>query len=230
MAAAFERGVPLPRDGRERYAGYGILGVAFASGDLLALRRFPVASSGLGYTAVWHRAPDGAWTFHTDASCDQGCTRHFAPALARVAVHPIRVEWEGPWRLAIVVDGGREIAWSVALARTWRTRLLTATAARLPEAWWDSRPGLRAIGGAARVVLGAGRLRLSGRLPSGACYRSNPRRVWLVSASRAVIGGVDAGAMTRLGAQPGLGDFLIPRAPLLAGGPLVIDPPPSRAR
>jgi hypothetical protein len=31
------------------------------------------------------------------ATCDQGCTSHFAPALERVAVAPIRLEWDGPW-------------------------------------------------------------------------------------------------------------------------------------
>jgi hypothetical protein len=224
VIAALERGVPVPPGAGDRYAGYGILGVQFASGDLLALRRFPVASSGCGYTAVWHRSPGGAWTFHTDATCDQGCTSHFAPALERVAVSPIRLEWDGPWRLAISVDGGREISWRVTLAAPWQIRLVTTLAAAIPERWWTRPRALAAIAAGARTMLGTGPLRLTGRLPSGARYVSNPRRVWLIEASRASIRGVDLGEVTRLSQHVALGDFVIPRRALLASGPLFIEP------
>jgi hypothetical protein len=224
VIAALERGMPVPAGPGDRYAGYGILGVQFASGDLLALRRFPVASSGCGYTAVWHRRPDGAWTFYTDATCDQGCTSHFAPALERIAVSPIRLEWESPWHLSVAVDGGREIAWMVTLAAPWRTRLVTSVAALVPETWWTRPRALRAMAIGARVMLATGPLRLSGRLPSGARYFSNPRRLWQIDASRASIRGVDLGAVVRLTEPIALGDFVIPRRPLLASGPLFVVP------
>ena len=48
--------VPGGRD--ECFNGYGVMGVPFASGDLLALRRFPKTSIGDMYTPVWHRRPD----------------------------------------------------------------------------------------------------------------------------------------------------------------------------
>lgn len=220
--AALERGAPVPDGPGDRYLGYGVLGVAFASGDLLALRRFPVASSGCGYTAVWHRNPDGAWVFYTDASHDQGCTSHFASAIERVVVGPIRLEWDDGRRLTVHVDGGRELAWSLCLAATWRTRLVNAVAASIPEAAWRDVRTLRAIGVGARAVLGTGPLCLSGRLPSGARYRSNPRRVWAIDTSRAALRGVDLGDMRRSRALA-LGDFRIPRVPLLATGPLFID-------
>ena len=233
VAAGLERGQPLPSGPGERYLGYGILGVAFASGDLLALRRFPVASSGCGYTALWHRSPDGAWTFYTDATCDQGCTSHFAPALDRLAVAPIRLEWTDPWTLSIGVNGGRGIAWTVSVASSWQTRLLTALAAAAPAALWASPRGLALVAAIARGLLGTGRLKLAGRLPSGARYLSNPQRVWAIDASRAAIRGVDLGAMTRLRHPVALGDFAIPRCALLASGPLGITPPdagrPDRA-
>ena len=233
VAAGLERGQPLPGGPGERYLGYGILGVAFASGDLLALRRFPVASSGCGYTALWHRSPDGAWTFYTDATCDQGCTSHFAPALDRLAVAPIRLEWTDPWTLSIGVNGGREIAWTVSVASSWRTRLLTALAAAAPAALWAGPRGLALVAAVMRGLLGTGRLRLAGRLPSGARYLSNPRRVWAIDASRASIRGADLGTMTRLRHPVALGDFAIPRCGLLASGPLGITPPdagwPDRA-
>lgn len=224
VTASLERGGAAPPGPGERYAGYGILGVGFASGDLLALRRFPVASNGCGYTAVWHRSPEGGWTFHTDASCDQGCTTHFAPALERVAVSPIRLEWDGPWRLSISVDGGREVAWSVTLARRWRSRLATAAAGLVPDRLWVDPRALAAVAAAARLALGTGPLCLSGRLPSGARFYSNPRRIWDIVASRATIRGEDLGPMQRPGRGLALGDFLIPRRALLASGPLFIEP------
>ncbi|MGE0363660.1 MAG: hypothetical protein AB7H93_12740 [Vicinamibacterales bacterium] len=227
VIAAVERGGPVPPGPGDRYLGYGVLGVAFASGDLLALRRFPVASSGCGYTAVWHRRPDGAWTFYTDATCDQGCTSHFAPALERVAVVPIRLEWDGPWTLTVAVDGGRAVAWRMSLAAAWRTRLLSAVAAVVPEWLWRDRRGLSVIAATARAVLGTGPLRLSGRLPSGAGFLSNPRRLWAIAASRAAINGVDLGAMATTPPRLALGEFRIPRVPLLASGPLFIDPMPA---
>jgi hypothetical protein len=36
----------LPSGNEERFAGYGVMGVPFTSGDLLAMRRFPASSLG----------------------------------------------------------------------------------------------------------------------------------------------------------------------------------------
>ena len=41
----------------ERFSGYGVMGLPFRSGHVLALRRFPVTSVGPGYTSVWWRDP-----------------------------------------------------------------------------------------------------------------------------------------------------------------------------
>jgi hypothetical protein len=110
--------------------------------------------------------------------------------------------------------------------RPLRTRLLTAAATAVPEWLWRDARGLSAIAAAARAVLGTGPLRLSGRLPSGARFRSNPRRLWAIAASRAAIHGVDLGAMVTTPPRLALGEFLIPRVALLASGPLFIDPLP----
>ncbi len=58
----------LPDGADERFSGYGVMGLPFRSGHVLALRRFPASSIGPGYTSVWHRDPDGAWTFFATAS------------------------------------------------------------------------------------------------------------------------------------------------------------------
>ena len=48
---------------RERFRGYGVMGLPFESGHVLGLRPFPVSSIGPGYTSIWHRSPDGRWSF-----------------------------------------------------------------------------------------------------------------------------------------------------------------------
>jgi len=53
----------LPAGTGDRFAGYAVIGLPFASGHVLSLRRFPVSSVGPGYTSVWHRDPAGRWTF-----------------------------------------------------------------------------------------------------------------------------------------------------------------------
>ena len=59
-------------------------------------------------------------------------------------------------------------------------------------------------------------MNLTGRTPNGDRFFVNPRRVWLVDASRAVVEGVDLGATGRTAEQAALGDFLIPRRGLFA--------------
>jgi hypothetical protein len=99
IAAAVERGLPLPVGAGDRDSGYWVPGVAFESGDVLALRRFPATSPGPGYTSVWHRAPDGTWTFYSDAAPSHGCTESFAPGIRETIVAPIRS------------NGGARTAW-----------------------------------------------------------------------------------------------------------------------
>ena len=43
----------------ERFTGYGVIALPFASGHYLALRNMAATSIGPGYRNVWHRSPDG---------------------------------------------------------------------------------------------------------------------------------------------------------------------------
>ena len=224
VIAALERGAPVP-------PGTAIATPATGSSACSSPRatcwrcaasRWPRAAAATPPCGIDAPAARGRST--PTRLADQGCTSHFAPALDRVAVSPIRLEWDGPWHLAISVDGGREISWRVTLAAPWRIRLVTTMAAAIPERWWTRPRALAAIAAAVRAMLGTGPLRLAGRLPSGARYLSNPRRVWLIEASRASIRGVDLGEVTRLSQRVALGDFVIPRRALLASGPLFIEP------
>jgi hypothetical protein len=63
QAAETERHVRLPAGAGERFTGYGVMGLPFASGQVLAMRRFPASSIGPAHTSVWHRDPAGRWDF-----------------------------------------------------------------------------------------------------------------------------------------------------------------------
>ncbi len=64
LVEKLEQGAQLPSGNQERFAGYGVMGVPFTSGHLLAMRRFPASSLGEGYTSVWHHDPQRRrWTF-----------------------------------------------------------------------------------------------------------------------------------------------------------------------
>ncbi|HYS82129.1 MAG TPA: hypothetical protein VEM76_15575, partial [Anaeromyxobacteraceae bacterium] len=107
LALGAEAAPRLPEGAGERFSGYGIMGLPFRSGHVLALRRFPASSIGPAYSSVWHRAPTGQWTFYQDVTPDLACPRYFGPALARTLQRPIDVKWMSPTRLSVRVDHGR---------------------------------------------------------------------------------------------------------------------------
>jgi hypothetical protein len=218
IAAAIERGIPVPDGPGDRYSGYAVLGVPFRSGDVLALRRFPVSSRGCGYTSVWHRTSDGCWTLYADVGPDQGCLHYFGRAVDHAIHAPIRIEWTGARSLQVAVNGGRLLAWSLSLAPTTGTTLVNTVAAVLPAWAWTDRRALAAIGVLARLALRSGRLRLTGTTPCGSRFLATPRMMWSIVASRATIAGHDLGPVGIIDPQASLGEFLIPRRPLFAVG------------
>ena len=201
----------------ERFAGWGVIGLPFASGHVLALRRFPASSVGPEYTSVWHRAPDGTWTMYVNVSPRCSCPRYFGEAVARVVETEVVISWSGPRRFA-VVTGTAGFHWAVRTASTPATRLLTALAGRLPDGWWRSDRALGVLGRLAGPTLGAGTLRLHGRVPNGQRFQAAPRRVWAVEGSVAVVDGERLGPPGPLRRQARLGDFRIPQRGLVAAG------------
>jgi hypothetical protein len=207
----------------ERFSGYAVLGVAFASGDVLALRRFPMSSRGPAYTSVWHRSPAGLWTLYTDVA-DHGCARHLGPAVDEIVVAPIRIEWTGARRLVVTIDSGRRLTWSLLTESTTISRLLSAAAplvipvlCRHPRLDWITSVILG-------LLLRTGPLHLVGRLPSGARFIGQPWRLWRVRASRACIDGHDTGPDCPLVERLSLGEVTIPRRPLFAATDLTVLP------
>jgi hypothetical protein len=228
-ARELEQRAGLPEPPGERFAGWGVFGLPFASGHVLALRRFPASSVGPDYTSIWHRAPDGAWTMYVNVSPRCSCPRYFGEAVTRVVETEVVVSWTGPRQFS-VVTGTAGFHWAVKATSTPATRLLTAVARRLPDAWWRSDRALDVLGRLAGPLLGAGTLRLRGRAPNGHRFLAAPRRVWAVEESAAVVDGVRLGPPGPLGRQARLGDFRIPQRGLVAAGDSVFDDDPSAVR
>lgn len=216
VATAERRAMLLPGTD-ERFSGWGVMGLPFASEDVFAMRRFPASSIGPGYSSVWHRLPNGAWTFYSDVAPDRACARFFGSAVARTIKCPITVEWTGPAELHVEVPEGG-LSCDLTVGPTLASRAMNAMAALMPEPAWRSPRVLSLMAALAGPMLGAGRLSMAGAAPNRQTFIANPRKVWVVTAATLRSG-------ERLADQPGpvhpqaqLGDFRIPQRGILAIG------------
>jgi hypothetical protein len=214
IAFQIESEALLPAGDGDRFGGYAVIGLPFRSGHVLALRRFPASSVGPGYTSVWHRDPQGVWTFYSTVDPGLGCSRYFGAEITRNVVAPIGIEWTGPTQFQVNIDGA--IHWELSLRENLPLRFMNSMASLVPDTWWHKKFMLRAIGVAARFTLGAGKLNLAGRTPNGQEFITNPVRVWLIDSSRATVNGTDPGQVGALSRQAQLNDFLIPQRGLFA--------------
>jgi hypothetical protein len=214
-AAALERSATLPEGAEERYVGYGVMAAPFASGDLLAMRRFTVSSVGKAYTSVWHRTAAGEWTLYADVPPLLSCGRYIGSAVAHAVETNIHLSWPGPRRMELVVPAA-DLSWSIDLAQSAITRSMNALARSMTDRMWRDPRVLAMMARLAARMLHAGRLQLSGRLPNGQWFIANPKEMWLIGASRAVIAGRDLGELAPLAEQTRLGDFWIPQRALFA--------------
>lgn len=217
----------VPDGNCDRFAGYAVIGLPFASGHVLALRRFPASSLGPGYTSIWHRDPGGAWTFYSTTAPEQSCSRYFGSEIEDNVHTPIQIAWTGPESFRVVAECSRPLDWEISVTETAASRRLNFVARHLPESWWQKRFMLRFMGFAARVILGTGKINLAGRTPNGHEFIANPKQVWLVRSSRAVVNGVDLGPVGRLSSQARLNDFLLPQKGLFAVASAFLQSPNS---
>jgi hypothetical protein len=129
-----EQGAELPSGNDERFVGYGVMGVPFTSGHLLAMRRFPATSLGEGYTSVWHRDPQRRWTFYTDVPPRLACPRYFGSAITEAVVRDIEIAWRGPQDFPVSIEDDPGLDWRLSLMETPATRLMNAMGGVLPDA------------------------------------------------------------------------------------------------
>lgn len=223
-ATAMEAAPELPAGSAERFAGYGVMGMPFTSGHVLAMRRFPASSIGAGYTSVWHRDPDERWTFYQDQPASMGCARYFGPEARRVIETSISVEWEGPRSLTVTTRGERPVGWHMTLAPTRRTRALNTMGRVMPRRWWQLGIVLKPMGLLASTVLRTGKMRMSGQTPNGQWFISNPAAIWMIPDGQATVDGIDLGPTGPTPDQARLEDVWIPNRGLFAIGTAFFEP------
>jgi hypothetical protein len=200
----------LPSGDDDRVAGFGVIGLPFLSGHYLALRCFSASSFGPPYKSLWHRDPAGAWSVYTTVDASYSCPRYIGPALARPAiVAPIDVRLVDESSVRVYIDD--VVDWTFTIAPTRATSLMSAMGDRMSERAWANRWVLGVLGRMAGPMLSAGRLRLTGAMPSGHVFKAAPRRVWSIQSAVATVEGVELGPIGPLATQAKLGDFWLPQ-------------------
>jgi hypothetical protein len=219
-----EQGTELPSGNEERFSGYGVLGVPFTSGDLLAMRRFPATSLGESYTSVWHRNPQGRWTIYTSVAPQLACPRYFGSAIDEALVREIEITWTSPRDFTLSIEEDPALEWQLSLAQTPATRLINALNSVFPDALWRKEAVLKAMGKAGGLMLRAGRLPMAGQVPNGQRFFLIPKHIWMIQSSTARMAKQDLGSVGALPVQTRLGDFWIPQRGMFVLGHAFFEP------
>lgn len=207
----------LPAGSAERMSGYGVMGLPFQTGHVLAMRRFTAPSIGPGYTSVWHRRPDGEWVFYTNVAPSRSCPRFFGADALDAVETDIELAWAAPFRLRVAMPAV-PFEWEISLGATTATRLMNALGRLLPNGAWRSSAVLSTMSTVAGPLLGVGRIGLQGTVPNGQRFIANPRTMWTIVQSRARLAGEDLGPPGAVHPQAHLGDFWIPQRGILSIG------------
>ncbi len=158
----------------------------------------------------------------TDVAPGQSCPRYFGRALLRAETTAIDLLWTGPRSLSIVIPEFLE--WDMELGSTLATSVTNLLGAALPASAWRNPVVLRAMARVAGPLLAGGRIRLQGSVPNGQSFHANPRRTWVITASRATISGKDVGPPGPLERQTRLGDVWLPQQGIFFFGESYIEP------
>jgi hypothetical protein len=216
LSALPEATGPAPWADHEYVRGWGVFGLPFDSGHVLALRVFPQSTFG-PYRTVWHRDPNGRWAIYADAQ-DIGlaCPRYYGAACSHQSHARIDLTWTGPRSLRVELDQPT-LTWTLTARSTPALSVLNATSPLMPLSSW--RPAaLRHVRERVAARLGMGRLELAGTMPSGHHGVLMPQRMYLVDDSQATLDGTDLGRPARLGVNPTIGDVPLPARGVLAEG------------
>ncbi len=210
------RGQP-PWPGYEYVKGWGVFGLPFDSGHVLALRVFP--ENGFSpYRTLWHRDPEGRWSIYVDgARLDTACPRYYGPACSHVGHARIDVEWSGPTSLRVTMDAP-SLEWTLSVIETRTLRVLNAMSPRLPRWTWRSSPLVRARELMARRLLGLGDIGLSGAMPSGHAGILMPECMYFIDETTAILASADLGCAARVSTNPRIGEVALPARGVLAIG------------
>jgi hypothetical protein len=212
-----------PRRGRaawkdhEYVRGWGVFGLPFDSGHVLALRVFP-ENDFSPYRTLWHRSPDGRWSIYVDGDrLETACPRYYGAACAHTAFARIAVEWTGPASLRVTMDAP-SLEWTLTASETPVLHAINAASPRMPLWTWHSAGLVRARETLAKRVLGMGDIKLSGTMPSGHVGTLMPERMYFIDAATAVLDGRDLGRPAFMRPNPRIGEVTLPARGVLAVG------------
>lgn len=216
LSAIAEATGSAPWPDHEYVRGWGVFGLPFDSGHVLALRVFPQSTFG-PYRTLWHRGPDGRWSIYADApELEHACPRYYGAACTRQARARIGLTWTGPRSLQVELDEPA-LTWTLTAHSTPALAVLNATSRLMPLASW--RPAaMRHLRERVAERLGMGQLQLAGTMPSGHDGILMPQRMYLVDDAHATLDGTDLGRPTRLEDNPTIGDVPLPARGVLAQG------------
>ncbi len=226
LAEQLSRSVPEAMRATEWAAGYGVFGVEFESGDLLALRHFPYSAIG-AYSTIWHRSADGIWRMYFDAPRpDLACPRYFSDALFDTEQASIELDWQDGRTLEARASRRHlvDLRWRVTLGSSARTSLLNAASGLMPPRLTVAPSAANAMARVADVVLGMGGFAATGRSPNGQRFLLQPKWMAPIRSSSARLNTRDIGALVTPKRAAAIGEFVVPRRPLFAVGWAYFDP------
>lgn len=204
-------------EGFECFHGYGVMGLTFANGNVLALRRWEESSIGPAYTSVWYRDPSGKWEFWSTEAAASSCNRYAGTSVDMTQRTPIESTWLTDELLRVVVPEFR-LEWDISLASTPMTRMMSRVSGSLPLRIRTHPSFLQVMGPMGGRLLGVGRFNMTGHMPNRQLFIAAPKAMWIVKESTARMGDRDLGPLGPLPKQVGLGDFLIPQRGVCAAG------------
>lgn len=215
-----ERRSRAPWAYHEHFKGWGVFGLPFDSGHVLALRVVPESDFG-SYRTLWHRDPSGNWAIYVDGPrLDTACPRFYSKALTHTGFAHIELDWTAPDSLHISMDRPH-IDWSLTARTTLPLEVLNVVSARLPLSTW--RP--RVLVHAREVIaswLGMGRLEFAAVMPNGQSGTVMPQQIYFIDRSTAVIDGADLGLPIHARENPTIGSVPLPARGVLATGRAIL--------
>ena len=188
----------------ESFTGFAVLGAAFETGHMLALRHFEGSSHAEGFTSVWMREPNGDWRFFSTNPPSLGsCAHYMQPDVADQT--PIDIRWVDGATLHVSIKA-IGLRWFIEFDEDRRTRFMSAALTRIPSGLLRTRAMSSFAAFIARNTLRAGKLRLHGTVPNGQRFAGLPRNIWRVKRSVAWASAYNFGEMVRPGKQERFGD------------------------
>ncbi len=208
---------PSPLPGFEYLAGYGVFAAPFDSGNVLALRVFPV-NDFAPYRTIWHRTPEGVWSIYVDSPrLEIACPRYYGAAAQWTGPARISLKWIGPMQLSIEMDDPG-LQWIISMTTSPLVRLMNAISLSIPEPLWRAPMMLRAFERIGSRLFDLGDVSLSGKAPNGQFSIMMPRRMFPITAATAHLGGEDLGKPIRSKENPAIGALRLPARPVFAIG------------